>query len=53
MGEIVLGYFGVLDYYEFWVMGDIVNIIFWLEGVNKMLGICVLLSEECVDKEDV
>ncbi|MVF14139.1 adenylate/guanylate cyclase domain-containing protein [Ketobacter sp. MCCC 1A13808] len=51
-GEIVLGHFGALDHHEFRAMGDIVNTTSRLEGANKMLGTRVLLSEECVDKED-
>lgn len=44
-GEIVLGHVGALDHYEYRAIGDIVNTASRIEGVNKLLGTSIILSE--------
>lgn len=51
-GEIILGHFGAMDHHEFRAMGDIINTTSRIEGANKLLGTRVLVSENCVQKND-
>jgi adenylate cyclase len=44
-GDIVLGHVGALDHYEYRAIGDIVNTASRIEGINKLLGTRILLSE--------
>jgi adenylate cyclase len=44
-GEIVMGHVGALDHYEYRAIGDIVNTASRIEGVNKLLGTRIILSE--------
>ena len=44
-GEIVMGHVGALDHYEYRAIGDIVNTASRIEGVNKILGTCIIVSE--------
>lgn len=44
-GDIVLGHVGALDHYEYRAIGDIVNTASRIEGINKLLGTHILLSE--------
>ena len=44
-GEIVMGHIGALDHYEYRAIGDIVNTASRIEGVNKILGTRIIISE--------
>lgn len=44
-GEIVVGHIGALDHYEYRAIGDIVNTASRIEGVNKILGTRIIISE--------
>jgi len=44
-GEIVMGHIGALDHYEYRAIGDIVNTASRIEGVNKILGTHIIISE--------
>lgn len=44
-GEIVMGHIGALDHYEYRAIGDIVNTASRIEGVNKILGTRIIVSE--------
>ncbi len=44
-GEIVMGHVGALDHYEYRAIGDIVNTASRIEGVNKILGTHIIVSE--------
>ncbi len=45
-GEIVLGSIGAIDHYEYRAVGDIVNSANRIQGLNKILGTRVLMSQE-------
>jgi adenylate cyclase len=48
-GEIVMGHVGALDHYEYRAIGDIVNTASRIEGVNKLLGTQIILSESVLN----
>jgi len=45
-GHMSIGNIGAIDHYEYRPIGDIVNTVSRLEGLNKYLGTCILASEE-------
>ncbi|MBN1225542.1 MAG: adenylate/guanylate cyclase domain-containing protein [Deltaproteobacteria bacterium] len=45
-GHMSIGNIGAIDHYEYRPIGDIVNTVSRLEGLNKYLGTYVLASEE-------
>ena len=51
-GEILLGNIGALDHFEYRPVGDIVNTASRLEGLNKYLGTCMLISDEAFSPDD-
>ncbi|MBS3779844.1 MAG: adenylate/guanylate cyclase domain-containing protein [Desulfovermiculus sp.] len=51
-GEIFLGDVGAMDHYEYRPSGDIVNTASRLEGLNKLLGTRVLVSEAVLSQVD-
>jgi adenylate cyclase len=51
-GEILLGSIGAIDHYEYRAVGDIVNSANRIQGLNKVLGTRVLLSQEVLDGID-
>jgi adenylate cyclase len=48
-GDIVLGHVGALDHYEYRAIGDIVNTASRIEGINKLLGTRILISDSIKD----
>jgi adenylate cyclase len=48
-GDIVLGHVGALDHYEYRAIGDIVNTASRIEGINKLLGTHILISDSIKD----
>jgi adenylate cyclase len=51
-GEILLGSIGAIDHYEYRAVGDIVNSASRIQGLNKVLGTRVLLSQEVLEGID-
>jgi adenylate cyclase len=51
-GEILLGSIGAIDHYEYRAVGDIVNSANRIQGLNKILGTRVLLSQEVLEGID-
>ena len=45
-GEMVMGHVGAVDHYEYRAVGDIVNTATRIEGLNKLLGTRVIVSEQ-------
>ena len=45
-GQILLGNIGAVDHYEYRPVGDIVNTVSRIEGLNKYLGTWILATEE-------
>jgi adenylate cyclase len=52
-GHILLGNVGAIDHYEYRAVGDIVNTVTRIEGLNKFLGTQILLSKEIVSELDM
>ena len=51
-GDILLGAIGAMDHYEYGPLGDIVNTVQRIEGLNKPLHTRILASEEVIDQLD-
>jgi adenylate cyclase len=51
-GDILLGAIGAIDHYEYGPLGDIVNTVQRIEGLNKPLHTRILVSEEVIDQLD-
>jgi adenylate cyclase len=51
-GDILLGAIGAMDHYEYGPLGDIVNTVQRIEGLNKPLHTRILVSEEGIDQLD-
>jgi adenylate cyclase len=51
-GYIVLGNIGAMDHFEYRPVGDIVNTASRIEGLNKYLGTCIIVSEEVITHLD-
>jgi len=51
-GDILLGAIGAIDHYEYGPLGDIVNTVQRIEGLNKALHTRILVSEEVIDQLD-
>jgi len=51
-GDILLGAIGAMDHYEYGPLGDIVNTVQRIEGLNKPLHTRILVSEEVIDQLD-
>jgi adenylate cyclase len=51
-GDILLGAIGAMDHYEYGPLGDIVNTVQRIEGLNKPLRTRILVSEEVIDQLD-
>jgi adenylate cyclase len=51
-GDILLGAIGAMDHYEYGPLGDIVNTVQRIEGLNKPLHTRILVSEEAIDQLD-
>jgi adenylate cyclase len=47
-GQVMLGSIGAIDHYEYRAVGDIVNTVSRLDGLNKVLSTRVLASEEAL-----
>jgi adenylate cyclase len=48
-GQMLLGNVGAGEHYEYRAVGDIVNTASRIQGLNKQLGTCVLVSEAAVE----
>ncbi len=51
-GDILLGAIGAMDHYEYGPLGDIVNTVQRIEGLNKQLHTRILVSKEVIDQLD-
>jgi adenylate cyclase len=51
-GHMVLGNVGAIDHYEYRAVGDIVNTVGRIEGLNKQLGTQILVSADVLDQLD-
>ena len=51
-GHMALGSVGAIDHYEYRAVGDIVNTVSRIEGLNKKLGTSILVSAEVLDQLD-
>ena len=51
-GQLMLGSIGAVDHYEYRPVGDIVNTVSRIEGLNKYLGTRILASEAVLDRLD-
>ena len=51
-GQISMGNIGAIDHYEYRPVGDIVNTVSRLEGLNKYLGTRILVTEDVVYQLD-
>jgi adenylate cyclase len=51
-GQILLGSIGAIDHYEYRAVGDIVNTASRIQGLNKILGTRVLLSQDVLEGID-
>lgn len=49
-GQMVLGNVGAIDHYEYRAVGDIVNTVGRIEGLNKKLGTQILVSAEVLSQ---
>lgn len=47
-GAMVIGNVGAVDHYEYRAVGDIVNTASRIEGMNKYLGVHMLVSEDVI-----
>lgn len=48
-GEVVMGHVGAVDHYEYRAVGDIVNTATRIEGLNKLLGTRIIVSEQVLE----
>ena len=51
-GHMALGSVGAINHYEYRAVGDIVNTVSRIEGLNKQLGTRILVSAEVLDQLD-
>jgi adenylate cyclase len=51
-GYVFVGDVGAIDHYEYRAVGDIVNTVSRIEGLNKRLGTYILVSAEVLDQLD-
>lgn len=51
-GQMLLGNIGAIDHYEYRPVGDIVNTVSRIEGLNKILGTRILVSEDVLYQVD-
>lgn len=51
-GDIVMGHVGAIDHYEYRAVGDIVNTATRIEGLNKILGTRILVSDAVLKRLD-
>ena len=51
-GQMSMGNIGAIDHYEYRPVGDIVNTVSRLEGLNKYLGTRILVTEDVVYQLD-
>lgn len=49
-GKMLIGSIGAVDHYEYRAVGDIINTVTRIEGLNKHLGTKILASAEVLDR---
>lgn len=51
-GHVLIGNIGAINHYEYSAVGDIINTVSRIEGLNKYLGTRILVSEEVLYQLD-